>query len=769
MPKPFVPHGTPRHYAPDRPVTAQHVRLDLELDFPNRRLAGAVSLRVAARRDELTQLVLDAAEMEIGEVTVDGTPARHDYDGSHLRIFLGKTYRRGQVFTVKVAYAATPRRGLYFLGPDDVTPDRPLQCWTQGQDEDSRYWWPCLDAPIEKATSELVCTAPRGMHVLSNGDLRERADLAGDRTRWHYALDLPHAAYLTTLVCGTFAEVTDRAKETGVDVYYYVPPGREADARRTFGRTPEMIDLFSRKIGLAYPARRYSQVVVADFIFGGMENTTATTLTDQALLDERASLDYDVEGLVAHELAHQWWGDLLTCREWPEAWLNEGFATYFEYVWREHARGRDEADFEYLGDAEAYLAEAHRYERPIVCRQYEEPIDLFDSHLYEKGGRVLHMLRQELGDDLFWRALGLYAERHARGSVETRDLARAVEEVSGRNFDGFFDQWVHSPGHPVLEASWCWDDERQVGTLKLEQKQDGDRTYSFATRVRLEVAGKEQDETICLRDRVRTFEFALPSRPTQVVFDPGDVILKALRMDKPRALWLRQLEAGTLGVDRVLAARALADQPEPAVAAALRKALETDAFWGVRVEAARALGALRRDDALEALLAARGQKHPRVRRAVAAALGEYVRDERAAEALATWATDGDPSYFVEAMAALSLGRTRSPRALTVLPKLLSRPSFQDVVRTRAIEGLGVTGDEAAFPTVQAEYRPGSSFQARRTALQAAARRARCTPGARASSWNRASTTGTSGCASRRPPGSSPCRTRAPSRRSSGPC
>ena len=245
-----------------------------------------------------------------------------------------------------------------------------------------------------------------------------------------------------TLVAGPFVEIADRAPRTGVDVFYFVPPGREDDARRSFRRTPEMIDFFSERIGVPYAYPRYSQITVAEFIFGGMENTTATTLTDLVLLDERAAIDHDVEGLVSHELAHQWWGDLLTCREWSEAWLNEGFATYFEYVWREHAKGRDEADLELLVDADGYLNEAGRYQRPVVCRQYDEPIHLFDAHLYEKGGRVLHMLRHELGDAAFWRALAHYAGKHAHGSVETRDLARAIEEATGRNVDELLDRWI---------------------------------------------------------------------------------------------------------------------------------------------------------------------------------------------------------------------------------------------------------------------------------------------------------------------------------------
>lgn len=707
------------------------MRLEVEVDLHARLLRGRCTLTMTARRDEVSAIALHAIDMSIGAVTVDERAATGvDYDGEHLRVPLGERYTRGQSFTLEVEYSCSPRRGLYFLAPDDTDPSRPLQCWTQGQDEDSRHWWPCVDAPIEKATSEVICIAPPGTFVLSNGDLRERADTGDGRTRWHYALEFPHSPYLMTLVCGTFSELKDRAPHTGVDVYYFAPPGREEDARRSYGRTPQMIDFFSRRIGVKYPGRRYSQIVVGDFIFGGMENTTATTLTDLSLIDARAALDHDVESLVSHELAHQWWGDLLTCREWPEAWLNEGFATYFEYVWREHAKGRDEADVELLGDAESYLAESGKYQRPIVCRQYEEPIELFDSHLYEKGGRVLHMLRNDLGDETFWRALKLYAERHAHGSVETRDLARAIEEASGRNMDRFFDQWVTSPGHPELEGGWEWDEDEKLGTLRLEQKQGGDKLYELEARVRFEVDGAEQDQVIKVREKSHAFEIRLASKPTQVIFDPGDVLLKTVKLEKARPLWVRQLKAARLGIDRVLAARALGDKPEPASVEALAEALAGDPFWAVRAAAATALGRTRRSDALDALVAAREQEQPRVRRSVAAALGEFRGSERAAEVLARWAEQGDPSYFAEANAAQSLGKTRSPRALEVLPKLFGRTSFQDIVRTRALEGLGATGDERAIPIVVAQFHPQTPFQSRRAAIHAAVRLAEGTLHAR---------------------------------------
>lgn len=736
MPRPFVTPGTQTHFAPDCPVSIAHIRLALEPDLVARSVRGEVTLSLTSRKDDLEAFELDAIDMHFAAVTIDGKPAPATYyDGKRLRITLERKRARGEVLEVAVAYQCTPLRGLYFVGPDEAHPNRARECWTQGQDEDSRFYFPCVDAPILKATSEMLCTVPAGLFVLSNGELRATRELEDGRKQWHYALDFPHSPYLVTLVCGEFAELRDRAPVTGTEVYYYGPKGREADLKRSLQDTPAIIDHFSKMLGVPYPFGRYSQIFVSDFIFGGMENTSATTLTAEAMLDERAALDQDMDYLVAHELAHQWWGDLVTCREWPEAWLNEGFATYFEYVWRQCSRGRDDADFDLLGDLDTYLDEAGEYQRPIVCRQFEEPIDLFDRHLYEKGGRVLHMLRNELGETVFWRALHLYLERHARGSVETRDLARALEEASGRNLDGFLHQWVDHPGHPELECGWEWDADKGAGTLKVEQKQPGELVYELRTTLRLEVGGQERDEPIHITERTHTFELKTGQAPTQVIFDPGDVLLKTVKFEKPRPLWTRQLSSARLGIDRVLAARALADKPDPLTTAALRSALETDPFWAVRVSAASALGKTRRQDALDALLVARTQEHPKVRRAVATALGEFRIDFdpgnlRAAALLETWVREGDASCFVEANAALALGRVRSPKAVEILTPVLTRRAYMDTIRARALDGLGACGDDAAYPVITGAITRAASFQSRRAAVTALGRLAEGTPRAR---------------------------------------
>jgi len=733
MPKPFSPPGTPLRFAADRPFRVASVRLELDLDLAGRRLSGAVTHRIEARQEALATAAFDAVELSIDAVVVDGAAVPFDHDGEKVRLTLPAPLPRGAAASVTITYHGSPRRGLYFIGPDAHDPDRAPLCFTQGQDDDSRYYWPCIDAPNEKAPVEVIATAPSGNFLLSNGELRGRDELPNGRTRWHYVLDFPHPPYLVTVVCGPFTEIAERAPETGVDVYFYAPPGREADARRSFARTGQMIDHFSARIGVPYPHRRYSQITVPHFIFGGMENTTAATLTDLILLDERTALDHDVDGLVSHELAHQWWGDLLTCREWSEAWLNEGFATYFEYVWREHAKGRDEADLELRNDADSYFAEAHRYQRPITSRRWDEPIHLFDGHTYDKGGRVMHMVRHLLGDGPFWEAIRAYATTNARRSVETRDLARAIDDVTGRNLEPFFDRWVARAGHPEFDCSWQWDDDRKEGRLRVQQKQTISEelpAFQLDVGLVLEIGGKLDERTLAIREASHLFTFKLPSRPQQVIFDPGDVVLKTIKFDKPAPLWRRQLEAAKLGIDRVLAAAALGAAPDPDGVVALGRALASDGFWGVRAAAARALGKTRRQDALELLLSARAEQHPRVRRAVAAGLGEFRGDPRAQEALAVWAKQGDPSLFVEAEAALALGKTRAPGAAEVLKEVATRPSYQDTIRARAFEGLGALGGERAIEILCQSWRTGGPFQARKAAAAALAEAATGTPQAR---------------------------------------
>ena len=356
------------HFAPDRPCDIVHIALTLQLDIAQQSLHGTCATTVRAVQEAVPGLTLDAVDLQIAQVRQAGGGALpYNYDGQRLRVTFPESLQHGAPATVEVDYGVTkPRLGLYFITPDAAYPHKPVQVWSQCQDEDARYWFPCFDAPNEKATTEMTVTVPQPYFALSNGTLLSttRDEAAGTIT-YHWLQDQPHSTYLMTLVVGEFSERTEMVH--GLPVQWYVTPGREDDGQRAFGDTPEMVRFFSQKLGVPYPWNKYAQIAVSDFVFGGMENTTATTQTDLTLHDARAHLDFSSNGLVAHELAHQWFGNLLTCKHWSHAWLNEGFATYFDALFHEHHKGTDEFRYYMHQNAQAYFREdGEEYRRPIV-------------------------------------------------------------------------------------------------------------------------------------------------------------------------------------------------------------------------------------------------------------------------------------------------------------------------------------------------------------------------------------------------------------------
>ncbi len=754
--RPFALSGTRRVYERPRPFVIQHIALDLALDVKAKAVSGSARLDLARLDAAATELSLDAIGFEIAGVELSITggapalragkrrgngakakpkaspsgwqPADYHYDGATLRVAVPVKVTAASVM---VRYRAVPRRGLYFLEPDDHVKERPRQVWTQCQDEDARHVFPCHDKPHVKQTTEIRVKVPAGWFALSNGELA--SDSKDQRAGvFHWKMSEPHPSYLVTLVAGEFAVLTDDAD--GVPLTYYVPKGRERDGKRTFARTPEMIRHFGELTGVRYPWNKYAQVVVSDFIFGGMENTTATTMYEHILIDERAELDITSDDLIAHELAHQWFGDYVTCRDWSHAWLNEGFATFMEHIDREHKSGRDEYEYHVKGDLDTYMGEARgRYRRPIVCQDYDAPIDIFDRHLYEKGGCVLHMLRRTLGDAVFWRGVNRYLVRHARGVVETRDLMRALEEVSGKSLERFFEQWVYRAGHPELEVKV--DHEDGVTTVTVKQAQhnaharDGAghsqtseaTTPIFALDLTVDLVlgdgHKVRREVRRVDQATHTFAFATSERPRFVVIDPELAILGDVRVEAPGDMLRAQLAHAPTARGRMLATAGLGKLDDPPTAKALGAALaKEDEFWGVRAEAAGALGTLRSDEAFDALAEHARTKHPKVRRAVVAALGKF-KTARAADLLKKIALK-DASYLVEAEAARALGATRQSSAFETLVDVLDRPSWADVIRAGAIDGLAALRDERAVPHLSARTRYGVNTRGRRAAILA---------------------------------------------------
>ena len=720
-PRAFLLPATTRKFERDRPFLVRHLFADLTLDLAKKAVAGKAVLTVTRVAEAATSLRLDAVGFDLEGVRVDEgqgfASVAAGYDGEIIEVPVARSCREARV---EISYRATPQRGMYFLAPDEHVQDRPEQVWTQCQDEDARHFLPCVDKPHLKQTSELLLRVPAEMFALSNGALVEEKRRA-DGNVFHWKMEQAHPAYLLTIVVGRFSELPGGVVD-GVPLTYYVPPGREEDGVRTFRETPGMVAHFGAITGVRFPWNKYAQIVVSDFIFGGMENTTATTLYEHTLLDEKAARDLTSDDLIAHELAHQWFGDFVTCRDWSHGWLNEGFATYFEQVDRERRLGVDEYYFGLRGDLEGYLGETKtRYQRPVVCQDYESPIDLFDRHLYEKGALVLHLLRQELGDETFWRGVGAYLTRHAFGVVETRDLLRALEEVSGRSLEGFFEQWLYKPGHPEVTVKVTYEDG--LLTIHARQSQKKGEVPIFVLPLEVTIArsdGSSQQETLAFDEADATFVIALPGRPLHVVVDPRHRIVGELTVEAPADFLRHQLRFGATSRARWTAVDALSKKHDPATLEALGEVLADEgAFWGLRAIVAESLGGRRLGDAFGRLRPHVRTAHPKVRRAVAAALGKFRTPEAAA--LLTPLALKDESYAVEAEAARALGGTREPGAFDVLVSLLDKASWADIVRAGAIDGLAALRDDRAVPHLLARTRYGVPTRVRRAAIRGLAR------------------------------------------------
>jgi aminopeptidase N len=723
--RPFALPSSTHHFERDRPFVIEHLSVDVTLDVAARSVHATATLDVRRVDSTAEAIALDAIGFDVKSVSLDGQKAPFLYDGRVLAIECDPARSRVRV---TIVYDAMPRRGLYFLAPDEHYPARPRQVWSQCQEEDARHWIPCHDSPHVKMTTELVAHVPNGWYALSNGALLSTARPAEGAWSFHWKMTEPLPSYLITLAAGEFAETNDEVAvgDHTVPLAYLVPKGREGDVPRTFGNTPAMIRHFSEVTGVAYPWNKYAQIVVSDFIFGGMENTTATTMYEHILLDERAAIDISSDDLVAHELAHQWFGDYVTCRAWYEGWLNEGFATLFEHVWREKLLGADEYAYGLKSDLDGYLAEAHgRYRRPIVCQDYDAPLDLFDRHLYEKGALVLHALRAEVGDAVFWRAIRAYLTAHANGVVETRDLQRAMEEASGKSLGRFFEQWVYKAGHPELEVELSW--EKGILTVATKQTQaatDG-VPACFELTLDLDIGSADGADSAHVADvtrrglriteRQQSFALAAKVRPSFVVLDPESRIVGEVRARVPGDMLRSQLSSAKTARGRWLAAIALASIDDAPTLAALARSLEDEGeFWGTRAECAAALGKQRTAAGFEALRRAIKTVQPKVRRAIVQSIGQY-RTAEAMDAVKPLALR-DASYLVEAEAARSLGKTRQAAALDVLVDLLDRASWFDVVRAGAIDGLAALRDDRAIAHVSARVRYGHSPRTRRAAI-----------------------------------------------------
>lgn len=705
-------------YARDRAFETLHVALDLEVDLARRRLAGTCATTVRALRAGVRRVDLDAVDLKVSKVEVDGRRAAFTNAKGKLSVALPRALSETAEAVVTVTYAVErPKSGLHFVYPGPHNRENPTQMWSQSQPEDAKRWFPCHDFPGEKATSEVRAVVPKGFVAVSNGVLLERGSKNGKET-FHWRLDRRHSIYLITLAVGRFSEVVE--EWDGIPIVYYCEKGREADAKRGFAKTAAAMKLFSEKTGVRYPYPRYAQVAVAEYP-GGMEHTTATTQTDACLIDAQAAVDHDLDTLVAHELAHQWFGDLVTCREWSHAWLNEGFATYMEVVFLRSERGDDDADFELLHNSRAYFDEdSRRYRRPVVTRHYKDPWTIFDRHLYEKGSWVLRMLHAELGDELWWKAVGHWLTKYRDSVVETQQFVRAIEASTGRDLQPFFDQWVYRAGYPSLKMRWAYEPKGRKGELWLLQTQEVSEknpAYRFRARIRVTGRGWSRTFTETVDGKEHRFSWTLPGEPLDVVFDPDFELLWKGDLSKPLAMWLHQLAKGPKAVHRALAAQHVARWGGELAVDALTAAVRRERFWNAASEMVDQLSHVAGEKSLAALRGLlKSARHPKVLRAVVEALGRR-GDASDARALAPLARNGR-SLLVRAEATRALGSLDGRRHLGVITANLKAKTYRDGVAAAAVSALAASRDPRRVAQLEKLALPPYRFGARLAAVRA---------------------------------------------------
>ncbi|MDQ3047390.1 MAG: hypothetical protein M3R27_07565 [Bacteroidota bacterium] len=605
-----------------------HTSLDVKFDWEKQFLYGKATILVKPYFYPVKSLELDARGMEIKEILLLGndfkitgkdskkdpsgnyeynvatsktkTPLKYTYEKDVINIQLDREYKNTEEYTIYIEYIAKPNelgksggsaaitddKGLYFINPEGKDKTKPQQIWTQGETQSSSVWFPTIDRSNERMTQEIYMTVDKKYSTLSNGELAFSTE-NGDGTRTDcWKMELPHAPYLAMMAVGDFAIVKD-AKWHGKEVNYYVEKEYEAHAKAIFGNTPEMLEFYSNKLGVEYPWSKYSQIVVRDYVSGAMENTTSTLHGEYLQRTDRELLDRNNEDVIAHELFHQWFGDLVTCESWSNLPLNESFATYGEYLWEEYKYGREAADLHSAESRAGYFAEAARKQVPLIRFQYNDKEDMFDGHSYNKGGQVLHMLRTYVGEDAFFASLKLYLETNKYTSVEIHQLRLAFEKVTGEDLNWFFNQWFLSAGHPDLVIKTEYDATRKKQKVQIKQVQDFTKTPLFSIPLSVDIYqdGKAERKKIWISSADETFEFDAASKPDLVNVDAEKAILCNKNENKSLKEMAFQYSNAPLYLDRYEALVAMASRASDSIATHTIISALDDKFWSLRADA----------------------------------------------------------------------------------------------------------------------------------------------------------------------------------------
>ncbi|MDN5844804.1 MAG: hypothetical protein L0H53_00845 [Candidatus Nitrosocosmicus sp.] len=747
--------GSKIHTIPFLSYTIEHMSLKIKPDLVNKLLIDCEQQITIRAFKDLSEIVLDISDLKVTKVESQSINISkfRCVDNKQVIIEFSEILRAGSTINIDISYSAgftiidgkekfgSPKTGFHFITKGDQgKQSSSYQAWTQGEATESRYWFPSIDTPRVKFTLDIEISAPQRYTVISNGILESKV-MKDEFTIWKYDEKKPLPSYLVSVVIGTFSQYESKYRNVLLN-YYWPEEIKEEDAMLTFSETPQMLKFFEKYFETDYPFQKYSQTAVDNFEFGGMENTTCTTLTRRVLHDKPVSKDYRNDiFLVVHELAHQWFGDMVTCKDWSHIWLNEGFATYCESLYWENSRGKDEFHYNLIEATDIYFEESNKlYNRPIVTNVYKHADDLFDAHSYEKSGFILHMIRNYIGEHNFRKSLKVYLEKYQNRSAESLDLLKVLEEVSGREMASFFDQWIYRGGHPKLEIEYTLtrnsltkDANKCTQKLKIKiQQKNNDQNnkdffkyYQFHLEFKISIVDKSRQKSHLTHlmdvDNLYSESFVdidSDSNIEAISIDPEFKILKEISSVKVvnetkdfqlKRLLYNQMKDGETIIERITALRLLKNLYSADRIRIISDAIIQDKFYGVAVEAANTIGSFhdkndfeKSDNSYQSLVSILNSKstfdalRSETKRAIIRNIGVFERVDSISLLEDLIHISDVESDFVSSSAASALGKSSKEiekienkiQIISLLKNLVEGTNtFQSVLATGALEGL----------------------------------------------------------------------------------
>lgn len=674
----------------------KHIKLDLRFNFEKAEVIGKEEFTFAPEVNDFNRLVLHSRTTKVSRVIYRGKELKYSQTEDLLFINFDEIIPMGQDATVTIEYNSFPEAGLYFFKPSKKFPGIPYQIWSQGEGRDNRYWYPAYDEPDDKLTSEVIATVPGNMTAISNGDLVSVTinSKAGTKT-FDWKMDQPYSNYLTTLIVGNFKTIREKAGDKTLE--YNIPPDKLDMAKTVYGRTADMMNFYSEYI-YPYPYNRYAQTAVQDFAYGGMENVTATTLNQRIYHNKTAEPNYSPDGLIAHEFAHQWFGDFLTCKTWDHIWLNEGFATYFTDLWTEHKFGKDEFRYLRFQENNAYFKEVNRQPLDKIKKDSSGviPAELGGGKAYDRGAAVLNTLRYYLGDAAFEKGIQHYVRKFKHSAVVTEDFRRAMEEATGVNLKGFFDQWIYGAGFPVFDVSYTWDKVNGKLLLRVKQVQKEEPAVGLFTApvlVEITAGGKTTNRKIIVSKKDETFSFDAKVKPEMIRFNKYMWTLCAVHFRKNFDELVYQLKNDDDIVGRIFAAKVIPQFGDMAVSY-LGNTIRNDKFYGVRIAAVQSLRKIGGKNVLQPLLLAAKDSDARVREEAVKSLSIFPAKVVQSDLINIF--NNDKNVYVKGAAAFSIGAVKMHGAFEFLEKALKLDSHRNIIRRDIFDGLKVLKDPRAI-------------------------------------------------------------------------